>query len=164
MEDLKQSLEVAFNIADQYQQAGNATMSLVKLELKKTAGYFSPELAASFAARLGVGSANPLGGRPSFAWKGEMPGKGRGGKKSTVAVRVAPEVKEVQPKSGIVTEETETGLYQKLAAMSPTNIAAEYGETLATLAAGLGIEVQEGWNEKQTAAAIRKAAKEKIAE
>lgn len=168
MKELKQAIQNAFSEADALQQGGNAQMGQVKLKLKEAAGYFSPDLAAELHGKIGVGATTlaPTG-RTSFAWKGELPGNGKGkGKKPAAAQRVVaeqPETETTQPK-GTLTEEPDNSLFVKISTMKPTEIAETYAATLDDLAASVGVEKDTDWTNVKYSAEIRKAIKAKLAE
>lgn len=163
MQDLKQAVNAAFEIADQHHQAGNASMSLVKLALKTAAAHFSPELSAELAGKIGVGATTLQGGRKSFAWNAPLPGKGKGLKKVAAAPRVASERPSEETAKGEVLEEIELGMFEKLAKMKPAIIVETYTtDVLQNFAMLLEVERDENWTPVQFANAIRKAAKSKI--
>lgn len=163
MEDLKQAFRAAFELVDAHQSGGNAVMGNVKLKLKEAVAFFSPELSAEFHSKIAVGAAGATGGRSSFAWTGDLPGKNKGGKKLDVSVPPVAEIEEKpQVKQGTVTVEETTALYEKLASLKLNEILESYESVLGNIANGLGIELDPSYNPRQQAAAIKKAAKEKL--
>ncbi len=166
MDKLKNALTEAFEEADKLQQAGNGKMGLLKLKLKEAASFVSPELSADFHGKIGVGATTIAStGRKSFAWEGEMPGAGKGrGKKPGAALRVVDEQQENAPvEKGIVTEENDNSLLQKIATTKPTEIADTYAvEVLDGLAASLAVTRENDWSIVKYSSEIRKAAKAKL--
>lgn len=182
----------AFQAADQLQQSGNPQMTQVKLKLKEAAGYFSPTLTNELAGKLGVGKASaPAGGRSSFLAKADHPAlhKGKAVKKNMGAAQPAADVsnevvkafeaakqqaktepepekvkavQKTETKGTITQESADPNLFEKIAGLSPVQIAKTYPDSLYDLAGILGINVNKGWNNNQLAAAIRKAAIGKV--
>lgn len=174
MTPLEEKILAAFEEADGLLQGGNAGMVNVKLKLKEAAAYVNQSFGASLAGKLGVGATlSSGGGRHSFAWNTDLPVPGSVKKKAAAALkRVAPpadltpepgsEIFEPEPGSEIF--EDDPGLYEKLAELSPAKIAAEYKDSIEEIAETLGVTFNEKWNATQRAAAVRTAAKAKLAE